>query len=172
VQPVSIRSARLLVNGLVSAGILVALGAWGLTITGRLAVVPVVFLLGGLALAAVTLADVPHTARFDERGIERVCALRRHRLGWDDVAALERPVRGRGAVGAISRGLVLGSRAVEVDGPKKGGLVARVGARRRFLLISRQENPLEHEQLKLALRQWAPWLTVPGAKAAPDQGRA
>jgi hypothetical protein len=99
----------------------------------------------GLVVVASVLAVggalfLPRRVEFDRTGVLRVFLARRQHLPWDAVVALERsrpstppsPLRPTGTVPA----------------PRvTGGLVARGGRHRRWMLTDRVESQVEYEQL-------------------------
>ena len=91
-------------------------------------VVPIVLLVAGLGLLAVSLFDFPIYTTFDSEGIRRRTPLRVHRIGWDRVIAINRARGGR-----ISK--------------RTGPLAAAVGGR-RYLLVDRTEGVDEYEALR------------------------
>lgn len=104
---------------------------------------PLVLLGLGLVAAVVVLADLPVRSEFDRDGVVRICLLRRQRLPWSTVVALERtPGRPR--------------RRSDDDGPRPPsagrGLVARTGPRRLHLLVDRRESHAEWHALRDLLR--------------------
>jgi hypothetical protein len=120
-------------------------------------------LTAGLVTAAVLLLDQPVRVEFDQNGVNRVCLLRRHRLPWSQVVAIER-ARGGGLRRAVARADA--SPAL----PRGRGLVARAGARRVFFLVDRSESHAEHAELRqlmrnraTTLRAGSPLITSPPA---------
>lgn len=110
------------------AGIFVVAGAgWRL--------IPIATLLFGIVFMAIVLLDYPIASSFDDEGVTRRMALRRHRLSWDRVEKLSR----------TRPGLVSGFRKLAY-----GGLVAVVG-RRRYLLTDRCESLEEYEAVQHVL---------------------
>jgi hypothetical protein len=132
------------VRGLLAAGLtpllLVGLGVLGWAGIG-VRPVPMTFLLVGAALGVVALVDYPSRVEFDRAGVHRVCALRRHSLPWERVAALERP---RPSSVATLRNL-----REQPDLPVvSGGLLARSTGRRRWLLTDQLESRDEYDRLR------------------------
>lgn len=101
----------------------------------------------GLLLGLVVALDYPRRAVFDRDGVERVCFLRRQRLPWDRLVAIERT---RPTTVAQARNL----RAAEARESRvvSGGLVARGPRRRRWLLTDRIESRGEYDRLAELLR--------------------
>jgi hypothetical protein len=96
-----------------------------------------VLALGLAALAgAVLLLDLPRWTEAGPDGLVRVCLLRRERIGWDRVVAVERQRR-------------------RLTGPGTGGLVLR-GRRGRWLLATSAEPPAVHAGLARLLADHAP----------------
>lgn len=130
---------RLLLQGSTPV-FLLALGVTGLLDGPR--PVPLVLTVLGVGAAAIALLDLPLRTEFDQDGIVRVCALRRHRLPWERVVAVERtggPVRDGGG-----------------RGPRANhGLAARTGPRRVHLLVDRRESHAEWDALRSLLRDRA-----------------
>lgn len=89
----------------------------------------------GLALV-VLLIDLPVRTEVDGTGLVRVCLLRRGRVPWDRVVAVERQRR-------------------RLTGAGTGGLVVR-GRRGRWLLATSAEPPLVHERLARLVADAAP----------------
>lgn len=106
-----------------------------------------VLLLTAVVSAGVVLLDVPLRTEFDEDGFVRVCALRRQRIPWSEVVAIERtvarPPRSRRAEDP-------GEGQPRHDtGPRPSqGLTARTGPRRVLLLVDRCESQREWEALR------------------------
>lgn len=119
-----------LVVGILSPTLLVALGVAALR--RGYAPLPAALVVLGVALLAAVLLDLPRRAVLDHDGILRVAVLRRQRLGWDRVVAVERM-----PPSALGR----------LRGASGGGLVAR-GRRRRWLLADRTETAVEHGRLR------------------------
>jgi hypothetical protein len=133
-------SMRGLVSAFATPLILIALGVLGWTGIGARPV-PLTFLLVGAVLGAVVLFDYPSRVVFDRDGIHRVCALRRHSLRWDRLAALERP---RPSSVATMRNL-----RERPDEPiVSGGLIARSTGRRRWLLTDKLESRPEYDRIR------------------------
>lgn len=123
--------------------LLLSLGIFGLTLRVWLPTLLLTAL--GAVAALIVLLDVPLWSEFDADGVTRVCALRRQRLPWSRVVALER-LRGRPQV----RG--------RDDGPRvrlHQGLAARTGPRRVSMLVDRRESRLEFDAIKALLRDRA-----------------
>lgn len=139
--------------------VLFGLAALGLD-DGSSPVVLVLLVLGALS-AGVVLLDLPLRSEFDGDGVVRVCVLRRHRVPWDQVIALER------SAGAPTRWGRGGDRPA---GPARSrGLVARTGRRRLHLLVDRRESHAEWDALRSLLRERATSLraTEPALDAEP-----
>jgi len=127
-----------------SPTVLLLLGAVGVQGVGARPV-PTVVLLLGAGLGLVVLLDLPRHSVFEDRGITRVCLLRRHFLPWDEVVAVE---RSRPHTGTILRNLAdrgLGEAQVS------GGLTARGRGRRKWLLADNLESREEHRSLRAIL---------------------
>ncbi len=91
-------------------------GGWGVLSAGVVLI--------GMALAAVALLDYPIASTFDEHGVTRRMALRRHVITWSSIDQLSR------------------TRPGTVQNLRKlahGGLVA-VRGRRRYLLVDQCES--------------------------------
>ncbi len=95
----------------------------------------VVLVLAGLAVG-VLLLDLPRRTELGPEGLVRVCLLRRERIAWDRVVAVERQRR-------------------RLAGPGTGGLVLR-GRRGRWLLSTSAEPPAIHAALARLLAAHAP----------------
>lgn len=104
-------------------------------------------------LAFVALWDYPRRCEFGPGGLVRVCAIRRHRIPWDDILVIR---RARGAVFSNLRSKDPGPRAF-------GGLTAKVG-RRTYLLVDQAESAGEHDQLVRLMASWVPDLPVSAAR--------
>lgn len=118
-----------------TTGLLGGLGAvaWR---SGGAAPGPVVALaLAALALA-VLLLDLPRRTEADADGLVRVCLLRRERIGWDRVVAIERQRR-------------------RLTGAGTGGLVV-LGRRGRWLVSTSAEPPTVHAALARLVAAHAP----------------
>lgn len=103
---------------------------------GGLATFPLVVLAIGLLALVVLLVDLPLRTEVGEEGIVRVCLLRRGRIQWSDVAAVERQRR-------------------RLAGAGTGGLVVR-GRRGRWLLTTSAEPPDVHARLVATVATHAP----------------
>lgn len=126
--------------------LLLALGVWSLTL--RVWLPTILLTVVGVATAAVVLFDLPLRAEFDRDGVTRVCVLRRQRLPWTRVVALERaiarPPRRRP-----------GDDETRSRVRQSQGLVARLGPRRVSLLVDRRESRREFEAVGDLLRKRA-----------------
>jgi hypothetical protein len=134
-------SLRGLLAAAVTPIVLIALGAAALA-AGGYRTVPILLLAGGLVLAAIVLVDFPRRVEFDLDGLTRVCWLRRQRLPWQRVVALE---RSRPSGSSHARNAV--DRRASSERVVSGGLVARGAKRRRWLLTDRVESREEHRLL-------------------------
>lgn len=116
----------------------VTLGGLGLTVlrTAGPGTVSVGLLLGAALALTVLLADLPLRTEGDEEGLVRVCILRRGRIPWDRVVAIERQRR-------------------RLTGPGTGGLVIR-GRRGRWLVATSAEPPAIHRRLAELVAAHAP----------------
>lgn len=132
---------RWAVVGAGAAILVVGLGA--VVVTHGPHPVPLLGMLAGVVAALVVAVDQPLRCEFDRAGIVRVCPLRRQRLDWDDIVALERLRRG-------------------------GGLVARLGSGRRIVLVDRREGHAEHRRLRDLVEEVAPGLAVSADEPALD----
>lgn len=83
--------------------------------------VPIVFGVLGTLLGAVVILDYPIAIELNENGLVRICLLRHHRLGWDDIAAIIKP--------------------------RRRGLVLVTNNRKRHVLIDRILEPDERQRL-------------------------
>jgi len=96
-----------------------------------------------------------HTV-FVPAGVVRVCALRRHRLAWTTITAIERVPRR------------LARRDHDRARPRRpGGLVARIG-RRRYLLCNRSEGALEFDALTRMVSSWDDAVVLRAARPPQD----
>ena len=86
--------------------------------------------------AAVLLLDLPRRTELGPEGVVRVCLLRRERIAWGRVVAVERQRR-------------------RLTGSGTGGLVLR-GRRGRWLLSTSAEPPAVHAALVRLLATHAP----------------
>lgn len=139
----------------------------------------------GLGTAVAVLLDVPLRTEFDQVGFTRVCLLRRQRIPWSSVVAVERvprrPARRRRSFFGLG-----GGGEEDAPPPTQGparppgapprrpprssqGLVARLGRRRLSLLVDRRESLQEYEALRDLLRAEATLLRAspPPLDAAP-----
>ncbi|WP_052667600.1 hypothetical protein [Nitriliruptor alkaliphilus] len=140
-------SVRGLLAAAVTPLVLVALGAAAL-IDGRgPAIVPLVLLLVGLAAGLVAVGDMPRRVEFDRTGLTRVCLLRRQRVPWERVVAIE---RSRPSSATVARNVVE-RRESKGDPRISGGLIARGRPRGRWLLTDRVESREEHDELRRLL---------------------
>lgn len=130
-----IRSSPVMVVGTISGGVIAVAIAIGLLVSQGITVGTVIVALIAVGLVAVVLFDVPLSATFDQRGIERRALLRRQFIAWERVRRL----------GRMRSGIVRTLRS-EV----KGGLVAEVGGR-SYVLVDRTESPLEFDELRRVL---------------------
>lgn len=149
------------VTSLISPALLLGLGGVGL-VAGSANAVAVVLLVFGALLALVTLLDYPQRAEFHEDGIDRVCLLRRHRLAWDQVRALE---RARGTLLSYVRLRNAGDEPTAPRSPS-GGLVARGAKGRRWLLCDRIESQPEFDAIKTIVVRRADWVAISAARPA------
>ena len=83
--------------------------------------VPIVFGVLGTLLGAVVILDYPIAIELNDNGLVRICLLRHHRLGWDDIAAIIKP--------------------------RRRGLVLVTNNRKRHVLIDRILEPDERQRL-------------------------
>lgn len=134
---------RVVVRGSLRPFLAAATSALGLGVLGALAwrgggaTFGSVVVLGFAALAlTVLLVDLPLRTEVDRDGLLRVCVLRRERIGWDRVVAVERQRR-------------------RITGPGTGGLVVR-GRRGRWLVTTSAEPPTVHAGLARVLAAHAP----------------
>jgi hypothetical protein len=148
--PVVIRgSARPFVAAGASAVALgaLALGSWSDAGTGR---GPLAVLLGAVVATGVLLLDLPRRTEIGPEGLVRVCLLRRERIGWDRVVAVERQRRW-------------------LTGPGTGGLVVR-GRRARWLLTTSAEPPSTHARLARLVADHAPGVRMQAGPPATTTG--
>lgn len=140
-------SLRGLASGVCTPLALGGLGAAALA-TGGLMLLPAALLVLGVGLGVIVLLDLPRRVDFDRAGLTRVCWLRRQRVPWSEVVAIERtrPSTTSVARNAMNRDGVPGSQVVS------GGLVARGAGKRRWLLTDRIESREEHDRLRALLR--------------------
>lgn len=140
-------SVRGLLAAAVTPLVLVALGAAALLDGRGPAIVPLVLVLVGLAAGLVAVGDMPRRVEFDRTGLTRVCLLRRQRVPWERIVAIE---RSRPSSTTVARNLAerRGSRG---DPRVSGGLIARGRPRGRWLLTDRVESREEHEELRRLL---------------------
>lgn len=155
-------SLRGTLTSFISPALLLALGGYGLfagTPNG------VAWTLAGLGvlLALVTLLDYPQRVEFHADGVERVCLLRRHRLDWDQIRALE---RARGTLLSYVRLRNAGDEPTAPRSPS-GGLVARGARGRRWLLCDRIESQPEFDTIKALVTSQADWIAISAARPAP-----
>lgn len=128
-------SVRPFVAAGASAGLLGLLGGAALRAGGPTPGGVAVLALAGLA-AVVLLLDLPRRTELGPDGVVRVCLLRRERIAWDRVVAVERQRR-------------------RIAGPGTGGLVLQ-GRRGRWLLATSAEPPAVHAGLARILAAHAP----------------
>lgn len=108
----------------------------GALVQGGVAPWPVAVLLLGLLALGVLLLDLPRRTEVGVDGIDRVCLLRRGRIPWGRVIAIERQRR-------------------RLAGPGTGGLVV-LGRRGRWLLTTSAEPPHVHARLARVVARHAP----------------
>jgi hypothetical protein len=145
-------SLRGLLAGVFTPTALVVLGG-GAIIDGGLRPFPSILLVSGLVIGAVVLADLPRRVEFDRTGLTRVCWLRRQRIAWSDVVAIE---RSRPSTTTIARNVVDRRTARREEPVVSGGLLARGSGRRRWLLTDRVESRSEHADLTSLLEEVEP----------------
>lgn len=97
---------------------------------------PVAVLLVALLALGVLLLDLPLRIEFGVDGVDRVCLLRRGRIPWARVVAIERQRR-------------------RLTGPGTGGLIV-LGRRGRWLLTTSAEPPHVHARLARVVAMHAP----------------
>jgi hypothetical protein len=133
---------RGLAAGVLAPTSLLIIGGFALA-RGGFRVRPTLLVGGGLVLTAIVLFDLPRRAELDDTGVTRVCLLRRHRLPWSQVVAIERsrPTTLSVARTALDRRDGVGVRV-------SGGLVARGHGRRRWLLSDAVESRNEHDRIR------------------------
>jgi hypothetical protein len=141
-------SVRGLLAGAISPAALLLLGGVA-TLDGGPRPLPLLFLVGGLALGVVVAFDLPTRVEFDREGLTRVCPLRRQRVPWSRVVAIERT---RPGSATVARNLV-DRRSARAGPTVSGGLVARGSGRRRWLLTDRVESRDEHATLGALLER-------------------
>jgi hypothetical protein len=140
--------------------ILIALGLLGAANIGWRPV-PAVFLAVGALFGLVALLDYPGSTVFDAQGLQRRCALRRQRLPWEKLVAIERP--------RPSSAATLRNMRERPDEPiVSGGLLARGRGRRRWLLTDRLESRQEYDRLRELL--WRLGSPVRLRAARPHEG--
>ncbi len=83
--------------------------------------VPIVFGILGTLLGTVVILDFPFAIEVNETGLVRVCLLRHHRIGWDEISAIVKP--------------------------RRKGLVLVTNRRKRHVLIDRILKPEERQRL-------------------------
>jgi hypothetical protein len=125
---------------------LTLLGGAALT-SGDVLLVPAGLVAVGLVLGVVVLVDLPRRAIFDREGLTRVCWLRRQRVSWSEVVAIERTRPSSTSVARNAMQREGSDRELRVS----GGLVARGPGKRRWLLTDRVESRAEHDQLRALL---------------------
>lgn len=137
-------------------------GIWGVAEVGGRPV-PLAFLGVGLALTLVVAYDYPRRSVVGPEGIDRVCLLRVEHLPWPQVVALERD---RGSW--VRRGWRPATPSDrQPERPPSGGLVARGGGRRRWLLIDRVESRDEFDRIKAIVTRHADAVVLRARPPAP-----
>jgi hypothetical protein len=121
---------------LLSPGLLIVLGLWGVS-GGGVDSLGVVLFGVGLVLFVGAGWLMPWHTDIDEQGLRRRTLFRESQLDWDDIVAIERP-SGRG----------------------RKGLVARTVKRRRLVLGTTSERPDEWDQLRELVAEHAPGVSV------------
>lgn len=117
---------------------LVGLGVLGLAVGDGGPALPLVFLIGGLGLAATAGWSLPLAVRLDADGVTWRAPLRRREIDWDDVVAVERHRR-----------------------KAKGALVLRTAEGERIALTDVVERPHEWDRLREVVDRYAPGCAVP-----------
>ena len=128
-------SVRPFLSAGLTAGLLGGVGAVAIRAGGPGPGAWTALVLSGLAVV-VLLWDLPRRTEVDADGLVRVCLLRRERIGWDRVVAVERQRR-------------------RLAGPGTGGLVIR-GRRGRWLIATSAEPPAVHAALARLVTAHAP----------------
>lgn len=144
--PITLYSSwRGLLLTLISPAILIALPVFGMIFTGRFSFIAVGVLVLGLVLAGVSLFDLPRRCVFDQAGVHRRCALRRHTIEWHDITA----------IGRAPGPLFTGPSHEEAGRLKRrpGGLTALVSGR-KYLLVDVVEGATEYEELRAGVKEW------------------
>lgn len=148
---------------------LLALGG-GALLEGGPTPLPVVLAVVGAALLGVVLFDLPLRTEFDEEGFTRVCPLRRERIEWRRVVAIERVVSGGRQRRALKKSKQDDPTARAPD--RSQGLTARLGPRRVTLLVDRLESHAEHTEVRRLLREQVTVVrAAPPPLDAPPAGR-
>jgi hypothetical protein len=109
-------------------------------------VLPIILLVAGVALLAVSCFDFPVHTTFDPRGVRRRTPMRTHTLRWENVTAINRARAGR-----VRK--------------RVGPLAAAVGGR-HYLLVDRAEGIDEYEALRVLCASDA--VATPLTATAPD----
>lgn len=150
-------SLRGLAAGAATPLLLLSIGGAALA-DGGLQPFPALLVVLGLGIGIVVLGDLPRRVEIDAVGLTRVCPLRRHRLPWDRLVAIE---RGPASSSARARNVV--ARREGRTPTVSGGLVARGRRKRRWLLTDHVESRAEYDALAALLAD----LAVPVHLRAP-----
>jgi hypothetical protein len=149
------------ITSLLSPAVLLGLGLAGILI-GDANVVAIVLAVIGLVLAAIVVLDYPQRVEFHAAGIDRVCLLRRHRMPWQDIRAIQ---RARGTMVSYIRLRNAGDTPTAPQSPT-GGLVARGANSRRWLLCDRIESQPEFDAIRRIVEDNADWVAISAARPA------
>jgi len=149
------------VTSLLSPVVLLGLGLAGILI-GNANAVAIVLAVLGLVLAAIVVLDYPQRVEFHAAGIDRICLLRRHRMPWADIRALQ---RARGTLVSYIRLRNAGDTPTAPRSPT-GGLVARGAKNRRWLLCDRIESQPEFDAIRQVAADNAGWVAISAARPA------
>ncbi len=139
-------SLRGWISAAISPTVLLALGAAAVGGVG-FRPIPTTLLIIGALLTLVVATDLPRHTRFSTDGVVRVCLLRKQRLVWSRLVAIERT---RPNTMNLVRNLAESDRdARQVS----GGLIARGSGRKRWLLTYNLESRAEHDELARLLER-------------------
>lgn len=151
-------SWRGILSAFFSPAFLLLIGIYGLS-NGGFRFIPTFAFGLGLFLALVVVLDYPLKSRFGPEGIDRICLLRVHHIGWSRVRAISRSPGSTWAQirrpGFFRSGGAPTHQERERRPAAFGGLAAQVGNRRRYLLANQVEGRQEFDELVRKLPFWS-----------------
>ncbi len=134
-------SVRGLFNAAVAPLLLLGIGGYAVAVAG-LHVLPITLLALGAALGVYAGLDFPRRSVVTPDGIVRHCLLRRHVIPWDEVREIERDPD------PTMRRVRAELQRDPGAGMGRGGLVARAGRRKRFILSDQLETQVQFDRIR------------------------